>query len=218
VPTVAEIVTQAQLQSEETYDNATWIRYINAALDDLTPVVKLLKKKEDIAVTVAGGKATIVIADDDDLAQGHEFLHVYFTPTGGSMRQLRRLPISDNVSEGWKLTATEVLLQGLSSASGTVRVDYYQKLQHVNTTAEDLETTSGLPSQYVQLVVLYCVAKSQQKEEELDDKADAYNEYLIGKRQLAIDRMWLMEPHMRKLIKRTRVAALLGVPVAGQEQ
>ena len=42
---VAEIIAAAQLQAEEVYDDPTWISYINMALDDLTPVAKVLRKE-----------------------------------------------------------------------------------------------------------------------------------------------------------------------------
>lgn len=203
--TVAEIIAAAQLQAEEIYDDPTWISYINMALDDLTSVAKVLKKKENINVTLTGGQGTVNIVTDEDLSQAHEFLNVF-----ANAEMLRRLPVTDNVSRGWKLLAGEILLQGLSGTSATCRVDYYQRLKHVSSLSDDVETVSGLPSQYHQLVVLYCAAKSQQKEEELTDKTDFYNEYVLGKRQMAIDRIWEMEPHLRKFIKKARIAALIG--------
>ncbi len=207
--TVAEIIAAAQLQAEEVYDDPTWISYINMALDDLTPVAKVLKKKENIRVTLTNGRqGTINIATDQDLSQAHEFLNVF---ANGEM--LRRLPVTDNVSKGWKLLAGEILLQGLSGTFATCRVDYYQRLKHVRLLSDDIETISGLPAQYHHLIVLYCAAKSQQKEEELNDKNDFYSEYMLGKRQLAIDRIWEVEPHNRKFIRRARIAQLIGAQV-----
>lgn len=206
--TVAEIIAAAQLQAEEVYDDPTWISYINMALDDLTPVAKVLKKKDGIGVTLTGGQGTINIATDQDLSQAHEFLNVF-----ANTEMLRRLPVTDNVSKGWKLLAGEILLQGLSGTSAACRVDYYQRLKHVSSLGDDLETVSGLPAQYHPLVVLYCAAKSQQKEEELNDKNDFFSEYMLGKRQLAIDRIYEMEPHNRKFIRKARIAQLIGAQV-----
>ncbi len=203
--TVAEIIAAAQMQAEEVYDDPTWLIFINACLDDLTPVAKVLKKKENISVTFTEGKGTINIASDQDLSQAHEFLNVF-----ANNEMLRRLPVPDNVSKGWKLLAGEILLQGLSGTSAICRVDYYQRLKHVSSLGDDLETVSGLPAQYHPLVVLYCAAKSQQKEEELNDKTDFFSEYILGKRQMAVDRIWEMEPHLRKFIKRARIAQLIG--------
>ena len=53
--TVAEIVALAQLQSEESYDDPTWINYINACLNDLTPIMKLLNTKSNISVSLTNG-------------------------------------------------------------------------------------------------------------------------------------------------------------------
>lgn len=205
---VAEIIAAAQLQAEEVYDDPTWLLYINACLDDLTPVAKVLKTKENISVTLTAGRGTINVLTDTDLAQAHEFRYVY-----ADSEMLRRLPITDNVSKGWKLVAGSILLQGLSGTSATCRVDYYQRLKHVTSLSDDIEAVSGLPAQYHPLIVLYCAAKSQQKEEELNDKNDFYNEYLLGKRQMAIDRIWEMEPENRKFIRKARIAALIGAQV-----
>lgn len=209
--TVSEIIAAVQLQAGLVYDDPTWISFINLALDDLTPTAKVLKKKEDITVTLTEGKGTIDITADTDLKQAHEFLSVYT-----STEMLRRLPITDNVSKGWKLLTGKIDLQGLTGASVTCRVDYYQRLKHVSTLADDIETVSYLPAQYHPTVILYCAAKSQQKEEELNDKNDFYNEYILGKRQMAIDRIWEMEPHLRKFIKRARIAQLIGAQTEGR--
>jgi len=211
---VADIISLAAIQAEETYDTPTWIKYINAALDDLTSVIKLLKTKSSIAaVTSSTGAATITISGDADLTKAFELISVFFTPTSGTIRQLRRLPFNDNVSEGWKLTSTTINIQvsgANSDATATARVDYYQKLQHVTGESDSIETVTSLPEQYHNLLVNYCVAKSQQREEELNDANSAYSEYMSEKNSLAIDRIWQMEPHNRKFIRNARIAALIG--------
>lgn len=208
--TAAEVIALAQLQSEETYDDPTWLKYINACLNDLTPLMKLLNKKEGISVTLTNGNCSISISSDADLAKAASFLNVYFTPSAGSIEQLRRVPVSDNTSKGWKLTQTSIDLQNCGSVNGAARVDYYKRLQPVSLTSDDLLAVTGLPPEYHHMVVLYCVAKSQQKEEELDDANNAYAEYQLGKKQLLYDRTWEMEPHMRRYLKRAKVAMLGG--------
>lgn len=210
--TVEELITLAELQSEESYEDSTWMKYINAGLDDLTPVAKILKSKKGItAATDASGEVSISISSDEDLSKAHEFLKVYFAPSEGNMRELRRLPYSDNYSEGWRLDSDNITLKAdKSDTSATVKVDYYQKLQHVTSTSDDIATVSGLPDQYHNLLLHYCVARSQQKEEELNDKNDAFQEYIIGKQAMAVDRIWEMEPHMRRFVKNARVSAVIG--------
>lgn len=202
---VSDVIAMASLQAEEVYDDPTWISYINAALDDLTPYAKVLKSKTNISVTVTNGTGRIDLLSDEDLKDAHEILYVF-----AGTEMLRRLSTTDNVSKGWKLFSSEIALQGIAGTSVTCRVDYYRRLTHVSALNDDLEVAAGLPAQYHQLVVLYCAAKSQQKEEELNDKTDFYNEYLIGRRQMALDRIWEMEPHNRKLIRKARIAALIG--------
>lgn len=215
--TVAELINLARTQTQEAYDDSTWIGYVNLALDDLTPVAKVLWVKAGVPVVWSGSNGTVTIVANADLANGYEFLSVWHEGSSGA-RQLRRLPTFDDVSEGWKLTATQILLQNISGAqaSDTIRVEYYRKLAHVVSTSDDIETVSGLPSEYHNLVLLYCIAKARQREEELDTKTDAYNEYLLGKQLMALERIWMMEPHHRREIRQSRLYALLGGRARGR--
>lgn len=209
--TVIEIISAAQFYTEETYDNQSWIALINAALDDLTPVAKLLKIKEEINLTVTNGRAEIDLSSDPDLSKVHEVVHVYYSADGGNLEQLRRIPISDNVSKGWKMEHDKIILQNIGNpTSATARIDYYKKLDHVT----GINETPELPEQYHNLIVLYICAKSQQKEEELDDKNDFYSEYLVAKQQFALERIWQMEPQNRKLIRRLKILSYLGSPTS----
>lgn len=208
--TVADIIALAEVQAQEFYEDPIWIKYINAALDDLNSVVKLLQKKDSLSVTLTNGGYALTVSSDSDLVKAHEILNVFFTPSGGTQEQLRRLPITDNVSKGYKLTATELIYQACGSTNGTSRVDYYKKLTHAASTADDITSVCGLLEEYAPLVVLYVVAKSSQKEKELNEKNDAFGEYLKGKSQLALDRIWQMEPQNRKFIRKARIAALIG--------
>ncbi len=215
--TVAELIALARAQTQEAYDDSTWIGYVNLALDDLTPVAKILRIKAGVPVAWSGSSGAVAIADDADLANGYEFLSVWHEGSSGA-RQLRRLSVFDDVSEGWKLTATQILLQNVSGArvGDTIRVEYYRRLAHVGSVNDDIEAVSGLPSEYHNLVLFYCVAKARQREEELDTKTDVYNEYLLGKQLMALERIWMMEPQHRKEIRQSRLFALLGGRTRGR--
>lgn len=58
--------------------------------------------------------------------------------------------------------------------------------------------------------MLYAVAKANQKEKELTEKNDAFSEYIQGKNQLALERIWQMEPNNRKYIRKARIASMIG--------
>lgn len=208
---VSDVISISSMQIEETYSDADWIKYINMGLDDLIPAAKILKQKTGVAVTWTSNNGIVTIADDADLAKSYEFLNVYHEKTTIT-RLLRRLPVDDNVSEGWKLISGQIILHNITDGGtgDTIRVDYYQRLQYVTSIDDDLKTVALLPEQYHSLLVSFCGAKSQQKEEELQDKSDLYGEYMLGKRQMAIDRMWEMEPKNRKFIKKARIAQLIG--------
>ena len=208
--TVAELIIQAQVRSEEIYDEPTWMGFINAALDDLTPVAKMLKRVTIPTLTPSSGTITLTLASYADLLNAHEILTVYYQSTTPAVRnkQLRRVSLSDNFSHGWKLTATELIIQGIDilSTVGTVTVDTYKKLDHV----EDVSDVPEIPLQYHQLIVMYMCSLSQQKEEELEDRRDFFGDYLMGKNSMALDRIWETEPQNRKFIRRARIQAAIG--------
>lgn len=205
--TVSEIIAMCQTLVEETYDTPIWVAYINAALDDLTPVSKLLRTKTGIAVTLINGRAVVNLADDADLAKAHEIRAVYFLPGGTNREQLRRLPPENYSIKGWKRDSTSIILQNLGAAQAgdAIDVDYYKCAEHVAASNDKPE----IPPEYHNLLVLYACAKSQQKEEELSDKNDFYAEYLQAKQAYALDRLQAMEPYS------LRRAARLAVSVGG---
>lgn len=203
---IATLVRQQTEQSTTTYNDSTILGYINRALDDLTPVAKMLMSKSGITLTITGGNASISISGDADLVTAHEFVDVYFTPSGGVEEWLRRLRYSDLTSRGWKRDTTAIKLQNLGAASGTARVDYYKRL--ANLTA--IENTPELPQEYHFLLVLFCCARIQEREGSFAFKRDFTQEYLVGKQNFAAHQIWEMEPHMRPLIQQARVIGLLG--------
>ena len=201
---VSEIITLAEAQCDESYEVPEWIKLINMCLSDLTPVAKNVVNNSDIAVTVANGKATIPIVEDTKLSTAHEILNVYYTPAAGKEVQLRRLSIRDSFSVGWKMDMTNLYLQGLGEeATGTIRVDAYNRLTPiVYSSGEEtfVPDTPDIPEQYHNLIVSFICSKSQQREEEPNDKVDFQNEYVEGKQGFAIDRIKQMEPwNIRKL-------------------
>lgn len=215
--TVAELIAMAEIKAEEIYEADIWIQFINNTLDDLTPVAKMLKRVAVTGVSVSDKKAEVQIRGegaDPDLVKGHEFLNVYVTPTtpAGSMKQYRRLPMSDNVSSGWKTTLDHLLITNIPDVGGDpvteaiITVDFYKKLDHVS----EMDDVPDLPLQYHHLILLSMCSKSQQKEEELEDKNDFYAEYMRGKNDMALDRIWETEPQNRKFIRRARISSKIG--------
>lgn len=225
---VAQLIKIAQVQADEHYEGDTWIFFINACLDDLTPVVKMLKRSIVQDVVVDNGELSIALTGGSanaELSKIHECLYVYFTPTeeisegvatpivGARMQQLNRLTLADRFSFGWLLTNDELSIVNIPRPSSgnmitkaTITVYYYKKLNHV----ANLASVPELPEQYHNLIALFICAKSQQKEEELGDKQDFYAEYLLGKSNMARDRIWENEPQNRKFIRKARIIAATG--------
>jgi len=210
--TVQQIIDRIRRQTEESsvaYADAVLIDYINDALDDLTPVAKMLQSKSGIALTISSGNATIIITSDANLVKQHEVVNVYLTPTGGVEERLRRLPVGDLVSRGWWLFADRIELRNLGVTTGTARVEFYRKLAHVSAAADVPE----LPDQYHNLLVLYGCAKIQEREVAATLKRDFAAEYLAGRQLFALQRTWEMEPQNRPFIQQARLFSLLGVEV-----
>jgi hypothetical protein len=197
---ISEIIALAEEQCDEVYTKAEWIKLNNQCQDDLTPVAKMLYTVESIAVSVASKAASIVIANNATLVNAHEIKNVYYLPTaaGAVETQLRRLPVTDRKSKGWKLDPANIKLQGLGTETdGTVAADYYKKLAHcvyVASPESYTPTTPEIPAEYHNLYVLYLCAKSQQREEENEDMATFMAEYNQAKANFALDRIKQMEP------------------------
>ena len=207
---VQDVIELAQIQSDEVYEVDTWVHYINLALDDLTPVAKMLVVKENIALTLVNGTATLPL-NESDLVSHHEILDVFVKDNSSPYMQLRRLPSGNTFSRGWKQEASALILQNLGElASASAKVDFYRKLNHARPDMAGLVSEIDIPEQYIPLVVAYVCAKSQQKEEELNDKNDFYAEYLRGRNNMAMDRIWDMEPQNRRLLRKARVLSQVG--------
>jgi len=161
-----DIVAAASALTEETYDNTTWLSWINACLDDLSQVA------------YRPGRATISLTAgtyEYDLPSGvQEVTGAVYKTAAGISTPLRQLHPLDMYSEGWKLL-DKIVLQNIAVSTGdSLVVNYYRTLAHLT----DLTQTPELEAQYHELIVLYCAGRSRQKEEELEERADYYNEYL----------------------------------------
>lgn len=207
---VQDVIELAQIQSDEVYEVDTWVHYINLALDDLTPIAKMLITKENIALAPVNGTATLPL-NESDLGNYHEILDVFVKDDSSLYTQLRRLPSGNTFSRGWRQEANALILQNLGElTSVSAKVNFYRKLNHARPDMTGLVSEIDIPEQYVPLVVAYVCAKSQQKEEELDDKNDFYAEYLRGRNCMAMDRIWNMEPQNRRLLRKARVLSQVG--------
>lgn len=196
---VSDVIATAQELAGVTLDADVWLRYINMAMDDLTPAAKILCKKENIVVALTEGTGTISIVEDDDLSRAYEILNVY---SNGNL--LRRLSGADMMLSGWKCDNFTITLQKLSGESTKCAVEYYLTLKHVSNVADDIESAAGLPRAYHHLVVLYCVSKAQHQEGEFDLVPISANEYILGKTAMATARTWNIEPNNRAALRGRR--------------
>lgn len=188
--TVLEIIAQAEHISQETYSNSLWVIKLNMALQDLTPVAQMKEVISNKTLTVSANSAELTIANDTDLAKVFEFLQVFYTPSGGTEVELKKIPLDDFVSKGWKKTATKILFQGLGSEnSGTARFIVHNRLTPIVYSAGPPESftpsTPDLPIHAHYLLGLYMAAQAKKLEEETDSYAANWAEYNEGKRLFA---------------------------------
>ncbi len=198
---VEEIIALVETQVEENYDFETWLGLINACLQDLTPIAKMVNVDEK---SIAGSDPETVDfgAPLDNI---HEVLNVHVKPTAGVWAQFRKIPMGNNYSRGWKLVTGGIVLQGNAEA-GDVRVEYYANLEIMEGSTDEPD----LPGEYHHLIVLYLCAFSKLKEEELDNNRSYYAQYLAGKQQMAVSRIWEMEPQNRRRIRQARLGVQVG--------
>lgn len=197
---ITEIISLAEAQCDEVLSKTGWLALINTCLDDLSLVAKNLVSVTGKTVDVREKTAEIVLSADEDLSKAHEILTVYYTPPGGSRSRLRKLPVRNMYARGWKLTTDKIILQGLGDEeTGSLDLDIYQKLSSIEYDSEADKFTPDTPpapltSEYHPIIVSWLCAKSQQREEENEDKVDFMTEYQGGRQGFTIDRLKAMEP------------------------
>lgn len=201
--TAEEMIILAKDWSDEDYDNPTWLKYLNAGLDDLTPISKILKRTGDIVLVIAAnGSASVNMNDIAMPTDMHVIVTAYING-----HPLRKLPANDPISAGWKSTADTLLFQNITPVGAVIlTLDYYKKLSH----ATVIGFVPEIPTEYHPLLVLYMCAKSKAKEQELNEKNDFYMEYMQGKAAMAMGRAWDMEPFNRRILRGNMVLGVGG--------
>ena len=207
---IEKIISLSERQCDESYTSDDWVDLFNMCQDELTPYAKMLATATGISVTVTNKTATIDTSEDDELACAHEILNVYYKPAyATSYVQLRRLRISDLISKGWKMNGEDIVLTGLGTeATGSVKVDYYKKLAHIAyIDGTFTPEVPDIPAEYHGLYVSYLCSKSQQREEESQDKSDFQNEFNTGKQQFYYDRIKKMEPwNLKNVVQQQKLS------------
>lgn len=202
---VSNAIEQAELITDTMLEDNEWVMLLNMCLDDLTPIAKFIKEKDNISVPFSGGEARIDLTNGElGINDIYEVRTVYV-----DSRLYRKLPYWDRYSKGWKQGNNEIIIcnpDAIDNSTATVKLIYYARLPHVS--VENITTENiPLPEEYCNLAVLYMAAKSQQNEEEIEDEKNFWQLYLQGKQQFAYDRIWVMEPENRKLIRSLRIQA-----------
>lgn len=204
---ISQIITLAELQSDETYPMQEWVDLYNMCQDDLTPIAKMVTTVFGIDVEVENGKAVIEVAENEELASAHKIIDAYYTPLGGKRIKLRRLQYEDTLSKGWKIAPAYIHLQGLGNETdGSIDISYYKRLEHC-VYDEELGTYTPdepeIPEEYHPLYVSYLCYRSQQREEEPNDEARFRQEYQTLKEVFAITRITHIEPWKARDLQQT---------------
>jgi len=168
-----QIIEAAMGLTNETYDESTWLNWINFCLDDLSQVAYRPGRKE-VALTAD-------TYEYDVPSDIQEIFGCVIKKQDGALVPIRQLNPLDTYSTGWKLQ-DKIILQKIDFTTGdTLVVSCYTNFAHLASVNE----TPELEEQYHELIVLYLASRSQQKEEELEERVDFYKEYLDRRAQYA---------------------------------
>lgn len=187
-----QIIQAAEALTNETYDEATWIDWINFCLDDLSQVAYRPGRK---TVSLTTG------TNEYEVPSGiQEIFGIVYETSDGKQFAVRQINPTDVYSRGWK-RQDKIVLQGLSVTTGdNLVISCYTNFTHITSTSEEPE----LEPQYHELIVLYLASRSQQKEEELNERMDFYKEYLERRQQYAQSRLSQAESWRKSVRKASK--------------
>lgn len=139
--------------------------WINRALDDLSLVAEYTKK---VTLNVIEGVTDYELPSD--------ILKILVVG-----KNIRKLPINDFHSLGYKIIQDTLTLQPEPTEAQTIDVVYTAPLPHL----ENNEDVPKIPSNFHNLIVLYVVGRHEFQDEEYEPKTLADSEYDTKKSEFA---------------------------------
>jgi hypothetical protein len=154
-----DIRAEVNKDIDDQLNNADINGWVNRALDDLTPFAQFKKKT---IITLTNGVTDYTLPDD--------FMDVVNVKVDCG---LRRLPLNDFDSSGYKVIGNTLSLQNTNTNSLILELIYIATLPHL---LND-DDVPMIPANFHHLLVLYAVAKAKYADEEQGMQMSAMNEY-----------------------------------------
>lgn len=164
--TVAQLVEDVNNLVDENFHHTMIVGWFNEALGDLADVARLE------AIT-----RTATQSDQSEYTLPPDHYKTVWVFVGGE----RLEPIDiDSVAAGYHEWGGVLTLEPAPSTTGDpIELYYYRIPTYLSDT--ELDYIPDIPTRYHHLLVLYAAARTQQRDEDLEEKNDFYRDYLLGK-------------------------------------
>lgn len=153
--TLQSLIAEAKELSDEEFDNAQWVEWLNSGLDDIAPILYI-----DDKVTIAKVADAFPVPAD----------YLQALRLDGVDKNLQMLPIYDDTSTGYKIIADNFILQ---NDTATEIVLYYYKVPSYFSTSAMTSPISTRIESATRALVFYACAMGMAREDE-GDRHDLY--------------------------------------------
>lgn len=173
---VSELINKGNRKLDYTLDNQLWYDYFNDCLRELAPILRIEAK-----VTVPYEIGVNEYDVPEDLVDDN-ILMIVFNDENNSFR-LERLPLDDFSNTGFKLfgNVIELCLGNITiSGNASFTIWYYRLPETISTISQVPE----IPESYQPILLFYGAAKYNQTDEEPENEASFWKDYLMLRTQL----------------------------------
>lgn len=160
------------LVDDDDLTDAEVTNWLMEALVDLAPI---MRREAKTTITLAKDKADYTSAD----GLPTDLMIPFAARLDTEDDVISEIPVGDFLSDGFKWWNDTLTMQPTPSKARTLTLWYYRW----PTILTYLQTSSQMDimEQFQHLPILYAAAKTQQRDEELEDKTDFMADYLTGK-------------------------------------
>lgn len=156
-------------------DDLTDVQVTNWLMEALMDLAPVMRQEAKATISLTASKADYTSSDGVPT----NILRVFVVKITSETDPIDEIPIPDFDSKGYKRWNDTLTIQPTPTVADTLTLWYYRWPAILTY----LQTTSQLDilEQFQHLPVMYAAARSQQRDEELDDKTDFMADYLRGK-------------------------------------
>jgi hypothetical protein len=169
---VKDLINQCNNQVKDLVENEYWIDRFNEALADLAPVMMLEGVKETDLPKPMNVTLPKDIWNDE----------VIVCRLVNNRVTLPRIALDDFESEGYKVFGRSIEPQGDFEFPDTIKI-WYKRFPTM-LTYDDLDVSPEIPTPYQHILKYYAMAKWWQTEEDHENEASYWQDYVDMKQQL----------------------------------